>query len=165
VPQDVIDAADVVLHSKNDKTTASSTEIFFHFFIENQSDDPLPMANVKVRFWFDPDGNTPSLASFYQASNIQGQTNTFHEAGENSYVEMSFTGKTIAKGTDLNSTEFQLQITGGTFDQSDDWSWTASGTRAPNDKVTVYLDGTLVWGCEPTGACFDDVTGTAGAGG
>ncbi len=165
VPQSVIDAADVVVHTKNDQTGASSSTIFFHFFIENQSDDPLPMANVKVRYWFDPDGNTPSLAHFYQGPSIAGQTDTFHEAGENSYVEMAFTGNTISKGADLNGTEFQIQITGGTYDQTDDWSWTASGTRAPNDKVTVYLDGTLVWGCEPTGACFDDDTGTAGAGG
>jgi hypothetical protein len=165
VPQDVIDAADVVAHTKNDKTTASSSEIFFHFYLENQSDDPLPMANVEVRYWFDPDGVTPQVAKYYQAASIQGQTVAFQEAGANSYVKMTFTGNTITKGADLSASEFQLQITGGTFDQSDDWSWTASGTRAPNDKVTVYLDGTLVWGCEPTGACFDDVAGTAGGGG
>ncbi len=88
------------------------------------------MANVEVRAGSIPTASLRRSRKHYQAASIQGQTVAFQEAGANSYVKMTFTGNTITKGADLSASEFQLQITGGTFDQSDDWSWAASGTRA-----------------------------------
>ena len=62
----------------------------------------------------------------------------------------------------------QLEITNNSspFNQTDDFSWNAADTAAaPNDKIPLYLDDTLIWGCEPSGKCFGDGAGGAGAGG
>lgn len=160
VPQSVIDNASVVLYYQTDKTSASSTVIFLKMFIENKSADPLSMASVKVRYWFTSEAASPVLKSFYQGGNIAGQSQTFTSDGDDSYAEVYFSGNSIALGADLNASEFQLQIEGGTFDQSNDYSWQPAYTaRQPHDKITVYLSGTLIWGCEPTGACAGDGSG------
>jgi len=100
-------------------------------------------------------------------TNVIGQSEHFVELGDESHVEITFTGNTILRGADLNANELQLQVTGGAFDQSDDHSYEPafSTARQPNDRITAYLAGTLVWGCEPSGVCAEGGTGGAGGGG
>lgn len=163
VPPDVLANASVVLHYQTDKTTASTSVIFMKMFIENKSDDPLTMANVKVRYWFTSEAASPQVKSFYQGGNIAGQANTFVLDAANSHVLITFSGNSVAKGAELNSSEFQLQIEGGTQNQSNDHSWQPAYTnRMPHDKITVYLADKLIWGCEPSGKCFDDDIGAGG---
>jgi len=164
VPPDVLANASVVLHYQTDKATADTQVIFMKMFIENKSDDPLLMASVKVRYWFTSEAASPQLKTFHMGTNIAGQTNTFVLDAGNSHVLTTFSGNTIAKGADLNGSEFQLQIEGGAQNQSNDWSWQpAYSTRMPHDKITVYLADKLIWGCEPSGTCFDDDPGAGGA--
>ena len=156
--------ASVVLHYQTDKTTADTQVIFMKMFIENKSDDPLPMASVKVRYWFTSEAASPQLKTFHQGTNISGQANVFVLDAANSHVLTTFSGNTVAKGADLNANEFQLQIEGGAQNQSNDFSFQpAYTTRMPHDKITVYLADKLIWGCEPSGACFDDDPGAGGA--
>jgi hypothetical protein len=168
VPPDVLANASVVLHYQTDKATADTQVIFMRMFIENKSDDPLPMASVKVRYWFTSEAASPMLKTFHQGTNITGQTNSFVLDAGNSHVLTTFSGNTITKGADLNGSEFQLQIEGGAQNQSNDWSWQpAYASRMPHDKITVYLADKLIWGCEPPeagGACFDDEPGAGGNG-
>jgi hypothetical protein len=42
------------------------------------------------------------------------------------------------------------------------WQPTAKAST-PNDKITLYLDDKLIWGCEPSGACFNSGAGGAGS--
>jgi hypothetical protein len=165
VPPDVLANASVVLHYQTDKATADTQVIFMKMFIENKSDDPLLMASVKVRYWFTSEAASPMLKTFHQGANITGQTNSFVLDAGNSHVLTTFSGNTIAKGADLNASEFQLQIEGGAQNQSNDFSWQpAFSARMPHDKITVYLADKLIWGCEPSGACFDDEPGAGGNG-
>ena len=165
VPPDVLANASVVLHYQTDKATADTQVIFMKMFIENKSDDPLPMASVKVRYWFTSEAASPQLKTFYMGGNIAGQTNAFVLDAARSHVLITFSGNSVAKGAELNASEFQLQIEGGAQNQSNDWSWQpAYSNRMPHDKITVYLMDKLIWGCEPNGPCFDDEPGAGGNG-
>jgi hypothetical protein len=65
------------------------------------------------------------------------------------------------------SVAVQAQSNTGQFNQTGDWSFdaTASAYKA-NPKMTIYDDGTLIWGCEPSHICaMVDDTGEAGASG
>jgi hypothetical protein len=171
VPPDVLDRASVILRYASSDASASTTKIFAWMFLINQSDDPLPLANVKVRYWFTSEAAAPVLSGPYKGSNITSYTNTFVLDAAKSHILTTFGGGSINKGSDINLNEFQLQIDGGTQNQSNDWSfepaYVGRAANMPHDKITVYLDEKLIWGCEPPeagGACFDDDAGAGGNG-
>jgi hypothetical protein len=166
VPPDVLARASAIVEYETDQVAASTKTIFAKLHIVNQSVDPLPMANVKIRYWFTAEA-TPELHQYYVSATIIGPKAAFVEAAANSHVLLTFTGGQVKKGDDFNLSEIQLTIANNltAFTQSDDFSWQpTSTTHKPNGKITLYLDDTLIWGCEPSGKCFDDDDGTGGAG-
>lgn len=166
VPPDVLARASVVIYYQTSHGMPSDGTIQMKLHVVNQGSDPLPVANVSIRYWFTAEA-APELHQYYHGPAYADDNASFVEAGENSYALMTFSGDgTLTKGQDMNASEVQLEITSNAakFDQSNDYSWApGSSSSAPNDKLTLYLDDKLIWGCEPSGACFDD--GSAGAGG
>jgi hypothetical protein len=166
VPPDVLARASAVVYYQTSHATASDKIIQMKLSIKNQSADPLPMANVKIRYWFTAEA-VPELHQYYTGPEAQMPKAAFVDDAADSHVLMTFGGGSIVMGGDMNASEIQLEITNNLspFDQSDDFSWApTSATATPNGKITLYLDDTLIWGCEPSGACFDDATGAGGAG-
>jgi hypothetical protein len=87
--------------------------------------------------------------------------------GDDSHALLTFGGGQVVKGADISQSEIQLNASNNTanFDQDDDFSWLPSESKStPNPKITLYLDDVLIWGCEPSGKCFDDGGGSGGAG-
>lgn len=166
VPPDVLARATAIVYYKTNHTAASDKIIEMFLHIENKSSDPLPMTNVKIRYWFTAEA-TPELHQYYEGPEAKPAYVTFVDDGANSHALMTFGGGSIVKGGDYNKSEVQLQISNNTtpFDQSDDFSFDETATAdKPNGRITLYLDDKLIWGCEPSGACFDD-DGAGGAGG
>jgi hypothetical protein len=170
VSEDVLKRAKVIVYYRTSETTASSKKVQMKLNIVNQAPDPLPMAHVKIRYWATAE-QTPELHNYYVVESFKPVTSEFVSAGDESHALMSFVGApgVVAVGeTDLNKSEIQLELATntGSFDQSDDFSWdpSATSTPKPNPKITLYLDDVLIWGCEPSGKCFDDA-GDGGAGG
>ncbi len=167
VPPDVLENADVIVYYQTTHATPSDKTIQMKLNLVNQSADALPLASVKIRYWCTAEV-TPTLHQYYVGPAIQGNAAAYVSDGANSHILLTFTGKTLAKGADMNSSEIQLEASSSTtaFDQADDFSWAPTAkTATPNDKVTLYLDDVLVWGCEPSGKCAKDDTGAGGAGG
>jgi endoglucanase len=163
VPPDVLARASAIVYYQTSHTAASDNTIQMKLHIKNQSPDPLPMANVKIRYWFTAEVAT-ELHQYYTGPEAKLPKAVFVNDGADSHALMTFGGGSIVMGGDLNASEVQLEITNNTgkFNQADDFSFApSSATSTPNDQITLYLDDTLIWGCEPSGACFDD----AGAGG
>ena len=168
VPPEVLANAKAIVDYKTDHTTASDKTIQMLLHITNQSDNALPMANVKIRYWLTAEA-TPTLHQYYTGEDVRPPSAKFVDDGANSHVLMTFGGGTIKKGDILSRSEVQLVIENNTmaFNQADDHSWEPTSTTSkPNPNITLYLDDTLIWGCEPDGTCADDgATGAGGAGG
>lgn len=167
VPPEVLANARVIVDYKTEHATAVDKTIQMLLHVINQSDDPLPMTNVKIRYWFTAEA-VPSLHQYYTGDDVRPPSAMFVDDGENSHVLMTFGAGVIKKGDDISRSEIQLVIDNNTtpFDQADDFSWQpTSKTSTPNGKITLYLDDKLIWGCEPSGTCADDSAGMGGAGG
>lgn len=158
--------ANVVLHHQSDVTDATTNRITMRLFIENRSVDVLPLAEVSVRYWMTSEVPAPYLHSYFAGPSVRGQTLGFVDAGAASHIEVRFAGGVVTRGEDLNQSAVDIQIEGGTFVQSNDYSFSPGDTkRRPNDRITVYLAGSLIWGCEPRGACPGSIKGASGEGG
>lgn len=172
VPADVLARAKAIVYYQTQHTSAMDKTIQMKLFVKNQSPDPLPMDHVKIRYWLTAEVAT-ELHQYYTGPSCPNPKAVFVDAAADSNVTMTFGGGSIAMGSDMNASEVQLEITNNSspFNQADDFSWNPADSAAtPNDKITLYLDDKLIWGCEPSGACFDDGAGTgsggaAGAGG
>lgn len=167
IPPEVLARAQAIVLYQTAHATAMDGTIQMKLFIQNQSADPLPMANVKIRYWFTAEVAT-ELHQYYTGAEAKTPKAVFVNDGANSHALLTFGGGSVVKGGDINATEIQLEISNNTgkFNQADDFSWQpTSSTSKANDKVTLYLDDTLIWGCEPGGKCFDDGAGGQGAGG
>jgi len=169
VPPDVLARAKAIVYYQTAHATAMDKTIQMKLYIKNQAPDPLPMDHVKIRYWLTAEVTT-ELHQYYTGPEVPNPKAVFVNDAANSNVLMTFGGGSIALGSDMNASEVQLEITNNAspFDQADDFSWNpADSASTPNDKITLYLDDKLIWGCEPSGACFDDgaAAGGAGAGG
>jgi hypothetical protein len=167
---DIADAS-VVLYYQAKNTDATTKQVFMRLFMKNNAATALDLSHVSVRYWMTAEV-TPNPHSYYSASGMDlTGAPVYVDAGDNSYLEFTFgpNGQVPAHNTDLNATEFQGTIdpsNGGEFDQTNDWSFNPdldTDPPQPNDKITVYVGGKLIWGCEPSGAC--PVNGEGGAGG
>jgi len=167
IPPEVLARASAIVYYQTAQTAEMDKTIQMKLLIKNQSPDPLPMSHVKIRYWFTAEVST-ELHQYYTGPQAQTPKAVFVDAALNSHALMTFGGGSIVMGGDMNASEVQLEITNNNspFNQKGDFSWNpADVASTPNDKITLYLDDKLVWGCEPSGACFDDGAGGAGAGG
>jgi hypothetical protein len=172
VPPEVLARARVVLRYQVRNTTPTdASAVEMRLFLENKVSDPLDLDNVVVRYWMTSEPAQRTLNCYYAAPVASSNVHlAYVDDGDDSHIEITFTGGEIrGPTTDLNSTEFQVKAdpsNGEKFDQDDDHSFDASlstdNPPSPNDKITVYLAGRLIWGCEPDGTCPENGEGGAG---
>jgi hypothetical protein len=160
--------AEVVLDYINYNTPdASSKSISMRLFLDNKGTKTLDMRAVTVRYWLTAETNF-SLKSYFQGDDLNGFVSLSFVDADDSYIETKFSGGAIPPGESLYKTEFQIKADAmSNLDQSNDWSFSPVPTAdpaQPNEKITVYVSGKLVWGCEPSGACPGG-NGEGGAGG
>jgi hypothetical protein len=121
------------------------------FQLRIHSDVAVSASDLAVRYWLDLDGINTSVA--IDSANI-GAANVV-AAVQADHIEFSFTSGSVAAGAYV---EFQVRIYptnwNAQFDQTNDWSWIGqtSGTSGwvDADHITVYHQGQLVYGLEPT---------------
>jgi hypothetical protein len=149
----------IVLHYLVGNTQESSQQVFFHLYFENTSDDVLDLARVTVRYWMTAETdafNAP--VTDYRGPLVAGERAEYVDDGEFSHLHIAFTGNDIpSMNSDLNPTEVQFRIqtqNGAVLDQSNDYSFAPRYlTKTRHDRITVYVDGKLAWGREPSGLC------------
>jgi hypothetical protein len=174
-PPDMTATAKLVVYYQVQQKDASSYNVGMMLQFKNQTDAAYDLGKVTIRYWMSAEP-APMPKIDYAASGLNASTApTYVGNGGNPYLQLSFkAGGTIPVYVDqnsLNNTNMSINVQAksntGMFDQKNDWSFdgTASAYK-PNPKMTVYDNGVLIWGCEPSHVCATpDAGGEGGAGG
>jgi hypothetical protein len=142
-----------------DPTVPGDNFIQPSFKIVNAGSTNVPYSELRIRYWFTFDG-VPGLTFQCAAAAgpggntfVHGNFVTVSRPGADRYVEIDFhdSNQTLSAGTD--SGIVQTDVMGSAnFTEAGDYSYDpmkAWPTFTDHTKVTLYRNGTLVWGTEP----------------
>ncbi len=141
------------------ETNPTSNSPHPRFQLVNTGSSAVSLNNVKIRYWYTRDGN--QAQSFWcdyatlGCGNLTGSFVNLATARPNadSYLEIGFGSGagTLAAGASTNEIQTRFNKSDwSNYSQSNDYSFDPSKSNyADWTHVTVYYNGTLVWGVEP----------------
>lgn len=132
-----------------------------NFRIVNNGSSNIALSDLTIRYWFTNDSGK-SLQYFcdwaqISCSNIQANFVTMNTPAPqaDTYLELSFTSGagSISAGGNTGEMQIRLHYTDwSNFNESNDYSYDGTMTQfGSNDRVTLYHNGQLIYGIEPTG--------------
>jgi cellulose 1,4-beta-cellobiosidase len=177
-PTVVVPAGDLVVQYMS-VTSTDKGSIHPHLAVVNRGKKDVPLAQLTLRYWYTADG-TASSSDYQQAeldyAAIPRLTNMRTsvvlstaavkppQTGADTYLEVAFMGPdSLGPGqldvdkmplVSTQQIEIRVHWPGYTpqYDESNDYSYDATKTSyADSPKVTLYQNGTLIWGVEPDG--------------
>lgn len=156
------------LNVSTQRTTNGSNQIALNLSIVNNTGQSQSLSGTTLRYWFTADGN--SNYTFYcdysptiPCSAISGVMTTFAPARADANRVMTITLNTsVSLAAGANTGNLQLRFSrddGAATDQTNDYSYSTT-TLAPNLRVGMYRNGSLVWGQPPpsSSACGNGIT-------
>jgi len=124
----------------------------------NTGGQDIDLSTITMRYWFTNDTVPVNYNCDYAVigcANLVGSYETMAAptADANSYMEISFTSGVLESYGQSGIIQNRFaRANWSSFDESDDYSYDATqSTLADYDKITVYQNGALVWGVEPSG--------------
>jgi hypothetical protein len=138
-----------------------------HFQIKNSGTNSITLSTITVRYWYTveaSDGVTVATTPGAQQVNcdyaLLGCGNITMSlvqvsparTGANEYLQLSFPASagTLAAGATTGEIQTRINKLDFTnYNESDDYSYLAVTSYTATTKVTVYLNGTLIYGTEP----------------
>jgi endoglucanase len=150
----------LVVQYKLNNSNASDNMIYATFNIKNTGTTAVSLSSLKLRYYITKETTSATLNFWTDwaqvgSNNVSGSFGSVSPAKTNAdtYLEISFStaAGSIAPGS--QSGEIQVRIAKSdwsNFSESNDYSF--DGTKsafADWNKVTLYQNGTLVWGIEP----------------
>ncbi|NEW09337.1 cellulase family glycosylhydrolase [Paenibacillus sp. SYP-B3998] len=138
-------------------TNINDNQIKPHFNIKNNGTTAVNLSDLSIRYYFTKDG-TQAMNSWIDWAQVGGaniQRTFVSTTGTNTdtYVELSFTSGVGSIPAGGQSGDIQLRMSKtdwSNFNESNDYSFDGAKTSYTNwDKVTLFQNGTLVWGIQP----------------
>jgi endoglucanase len=141
-------------------TTGSTTSVISNQIdLVNTGTSAIPLSDLTVRYWFTEDGADPlDYACEYAlvgCANITGAFVPLSPAvtGADHYLQLGFSAwaGSLAPGASTGGIQNEIfQSSYAAMTQTNDYSFNAADTIfTPNPGITVYDDGTLIYGTEP----------------
>jgi endoglucanase len=140
-------------------TNAGDNQSRPHFNLVNTGTAPVALSGITLRYWYTVDGRQPQTFSCdwtaLGCSNVTGQFVTVSpaRAGADTYLELGFTAGmgSLAPGQSTGEIQARFNKTDwSNFAEADDYSFDPTKLSfADFERVTVYQNGTLIWGTEP----------------
>ncbi len=126
--------------------------------VDNTGAVPVALGQVKLRYWFSQNPGGATFQTFCDSAVI-GCANVTHRVvtaaparpKADHYLEVGFSGanRTLEAGSSTGEIRLRANLSNfANLDERDDYSW-GPGPLRPWEKVTAYLDGTLLWGTPP----------------
>lgn len=165
-------------HGTPDGTSPTDENILPRLRLFNNTVQDIPFTELKMRYWYTKDGpqaqyfmcdytstlgtcpNNPNLTGTFMALPANSPNKT---SLSDMYLEVGFTGSAgnfIAGG----QLELYLRITKNamsSFNETNDYSYEPTKpAMARWERITVYRNGVLVWGIEPTSSTILTATPT-----
>lgn len=130
--------------------------------VVNTGTSAVPLSELTLRYWYTSDGATAQ--NFYcdwAAAGCGVITSKFvtlptSVSGANGYVQLGFASGTLAaNGTSGEIQDRIAKADWSNYTQTGDYSFDGSKTSyADWSRITLYRNGVLVWGTEPTGTAL-----------
>ncbi len=155
VTEEITNAALVVEYIDGGRGNATDNMINPHLRIVNNGDQPVAYDALTVRYWFTSE-NSNDLNFWCDWAQLGSQfvNGAFGLANGMNYIEVSFASGAGSIAATQNSGPIQLRYAKANwspFNENDDYSYDATSTNyTPNGNITMYLNGSLVWGTEPS---------------
>jgi subtilisin family serine protease len=154
-------ASGVTLQARNAVTSPRTGSVEPVLSLVNDSAQALALGRVELRYWYSAEGTAAERAVVDWAGLMpQGTTITPHVqvaivpvAGQQRYLRFRFAAPA---GSLPPQQAVQVQsrlhmVDWSEYTQGNDHSFTGSAGLVDWDRITVYVDGALVWGVEPGG--------------
>ena len=155
MPMDCRVVSDLHLQYLAADTNTSDNQIKPHFNIVNHGTRSISLTDLTIRYWYS-EGSSTDLTFWCDYaqignSNVKGSFGTSSAKAANRYLELSFTGGSLAASGQTGEIQARFNKNDwSNFDESDDYSFDPSKTSfADWYRVTLYRQGVLVWGEEP----------------
>jgi len=150
---------------QNGNTSATGNTIAATYNLTNKDSAPLNLADVKLRYYFTKDSDTAinfwcdhsgymrgydyiDVTSKVKGTFVSMPTAT---ATADTYLEVSFASDagSLPAGGSITIQTRAARTDWSNFNQSNDYSYKASGSLIDWDHITAYISGSLKYGVEP----------------
>ncbi|RIV27283.1 hypothetical protein DYU11_02935 [Fibrisoma montanum] len=156
-PQPLTSVTALKVYSENKNGNPATNQISTHLKVANEGNVPVDYSGLTIRYWFTVEGDKPLVYTVDYAelgnANVKSQFGKQNRAGADTYLELSFAPALGQLQPGSTTGLIQQRINKGDwspFNEADDHSYKAAGPLAENARITAYLNGTLVYGQEPT---------------
>jgi hypothetical protein len=149
----------VTAEYETSNTAASTSTIGNQVELVNNGTSPVPLSGLTVRYWFTEDGTgTLTYACDYTpvgCANVTGTFGTVSPAvtGADHYLQLSFGSGagSLAPGASTGGIQNRVyQSSFASMTQTNDYSFNAADSKfTPDTAITVYSNGTLIYGTQP----------------
>lgn len=150
---------DLKVQYRNGDGSSADNQIRPHFRIVNTSEETVPLSEITLRYYYTIDGDVPQQFhcdyAVIGSGNVNGRFVKLDSAqtGSDYYLEISFApgAGSLAPGADSGEIQARFNKSNwSNYNETDDYSYNGTQqTFADWDKVTLYRNGTLIWGVEP----------------
>jgi hypothetical protein len=133
--------------------------------IRNNAATNLDLSKLALRYWFTNSTGSGAGSLNYNCvqpvpaplSSCSAYSPTFDGSDPNRSLLLTFNSGILGAGQVMQGLKADVYKSGGDNQllESDDWSYDTAGPTTAHDpwnKVTLYYNGVLVWGCEPNNA-------------
>ncbi len=138
---------------------ATNNTINPYISLKNTGNSPVALSELKVRYYFTVDGDTPQnfVCDWAQVgcANVQGKLVKLSTAkpGADYFLEFSFDAAAGMLAPGSSSGDIQSRIhkaNWANYNETGDYSYAGNRpTLTDTDKITVYQNDALIWGIEP----------------
>ena len=143
---------------KNNDSAPADNQIKPGLQIVNTGTSSLNLTTVSARYYFTRDNGASTFSTYCDyaqlgCSNITSRVVLLPTpvAGADAYLEVSFTGGTIAVGGTSGDIQLRFNKTDwSNFNEVGDYSYGTGTTFVDSTKVTGFVNGALIWGTVPT---------------